>query len=143
MHGMRLLLRIDGDSTCSVPPQWTDAVEPDPEIILGKRRAVARVADLIELADLIARLLSERSRVGNRKDNYAANVRTKMSQTPFSSARNGSYCAHILGRRSDKSLDSKIESGVCENTKEQTKERCRPSQGAAIRKRKRSSGRAR
>ena len=55
-YGTRLLLRVDDESVCSVPPQWTDAVAPDPEVVLGEKRAVARVVDLVELAQLVARL---------------------------------------------------------------------------------------
>jgi hypothetical protein len=54
--GRRLLLRIDGDAVCSVPPQWTDLVGPDPEIVMGRQRALLRVADLVELARLVDRL---------------------------------------------------------------------------------------
>jgi len=39
-YGMTLLLEIEDGSVCSVPPQWTDLVAPDPEIVLGERRAL-------------------------------------------------------------------------------------------------------
>jgi Family of unknown function (DUF5372) len=52
-YGRRLLLRIDEVAVCSVPPQWTDLVRPDPEIVLGEGRAIFRVADLLELARLV------------------------------------------------------------------------------------------
>jgi hypothetical protein len=55
-YGMRLLLRVDDGSVCSVPPQWTDLVAPDPEIVLGGQRALFRVVDLLELARLVDRL---------------------------------------------------------------------------------------
>jgi hypothetical protein len=55
-YGMRLLLELDDASVCSVPPQWTDVVAPDPEIVIGGQRALFRVADLLELAGLVARL---------------------------------------------------------------------------------------
>jgi hypothetical protein len=55
-YGRRLLLQVDGETVCSVPPQWTDLVAPDPEVVLGKERALFRVADLVELARLVARL---------------------------------------------------------------------------------------
>jgi len=55
-YGMRLLLQIDETSVCSVAPQWTDLVVPDPEVVLGEGRALLRVADLVELARLVARL---------------------------------------------------------------------------------------
>jgi hypothetical protein len=60
--GRRLLLRVDGEIICSVPPQWTDLVGPDPEIVMGKQRALFRVADLIELARLVDRLGGRESR---------------------------------------------------------------------------------
>jgi hypothetical protein len=55
-YGTRLLLRVDDQSVCSVPPQWTDVVAPDPEIVMGEQRALFRVADLLELARLVERL---------------------------------------------------------------------------------------
>ena len=48
-YGRRFLLRVDGITVCSVPPQWTDLVAPDPEIVIGEDRALFRVADLLEL----------------------------------------------------------------------------------------------
>jgi Family of unknown function (DUF5372) len=53
---MTLLLQIDDGSVCSVPPQWTDVVAPDPEVVLGEHRALFRVVDLLELAGLVDRL---------------------------------------------------------------------------------------
>jgi hypothetical protein len=55
-YGMRLLVRVDAETTCSVPPQWTDLAALDPEIVLGEKRALFRVADLLELESLVARL---------------------------------------------------------------------------------------
>lgn len=55
-YGMRLLLQIDNHSVCSVPPQWTDVVAPDPDIVLGGQRALFRVMDLLDLAGLVDRL---------------------------------------------------------------------------------------
>jgi hypothetical protein len=55
-YGKRLLLQVDEETVCSVPRQWTDLVMPDPEVVLGKERALFRVADLVELARLVARL---------------------------------------------------------------------------------------
>ena len=52
----RLLLQIDEESVCTVPPQWTDVVAPDPEIVIGEQRALFRVVDLLELAGLVDRL---------------------------------------------------------------------------------------
>lgn len=53
---MTLLLQVDDKSVCSVPPQWTDVVAPDPEIVMGEQRALFRVVDLLELARLVDRL---------------------------------------------------------------------------------------
>lgn len=55
-YGTTLLLETDNGAACSVLPQWTDAVAPDPEIVLGGERALFRVADLLELAGLVDRL---------------------------------------------------------------------------------------
>src|SRR5208282_6896090 len=51
--GKRLLLRVDDGTVCSVPPQWTDLVAPDPEVIMAQGRALFRVQDLLELANLV------------------------------------------------------------------------------------------
>jgi hypothetical protein len=51
---------VDEDHVCSVPRQWTDVVAPDPEVVLGKGRALLRVGDLLELADLVSRLVEQR-----------------------------------------------------------------------------------
>jgi hypothetical protein len=65
-YGMTLLLGTDDGSVCSVPPQWTDLVVRDPEIVLGEQRALFRVVDLLDLACLVDRLsrrdLPEKSR---------------------------------------------------------------------------------
>ena len=55
-YGTRLLLEADDGPVCSVPPQWTDVVAPDPETVLGGQRALFRLADLLELAGLVDRL---------------------------------------------------------------------------------------
>jgi uncharacterized protein DUF5372 len=55
-YGRRLLLRVDEVTVCSIPPQWTDLVAPDPEIVIGEQRALFRVADLLELAQLVEQL---------------------------------------------------------------------------------------
>jgi len=55
-YGRRLLLRVDDVTICSVPPQWTDLVAPDPEIVIGEYRALLRVADLLELERLVDQL---------------------------------------------------------------------------------------
>jgi hypothetical protein len=55
-YGRRLLLQVDDVTVRSVPPQWTDLVAPDPEIVIGEHRAVCRVADLLALAQLVDQL---------------------------------------------------------------------------------------
>ena len=55
-YGRRLLLQAGDATICSVLPQWTDLAAPEPEIVLGKHRALFRVADLLELAQLVDRL---------------------------------------------------------------------------------------
>lgn len=70
-YGTRLLLQVDDEQTCSIPPQWTDVEMADPEIILGAGRTPLRLRDLLELADVVERLAAERS----RKSKYAATVR--------------------------------------------------------------------
>jgi hypothetical protein len=54
------LLRVDDRTVCSVPPQWTDSVAPDPEVVMGQGRALFRILDLLELASLVTRLSRER-----------------------------------------------------------------------------------
>jgi Family of unknown function (DUF5372) len=77
-YGKRLLLRVDEDRVCSAPPQWTDLVAPDPEVVIGEGRSLLlRFTDLVELAELVSRLVEER-RTGQRKGNNAADVK----QTP-------------------------------------------------------------
>jgi uncharacterized protein DUF5372 len=75
-----LLLRVDDRTICSVPPQWTDAVPPDPEIVIGQDRALFRVADLLGLANLVAHLCQERSCDASTgcKGNFAVNVKQLM-----------------------------------------------------------------
>jgi hypothetical protein len=55
-YGKRLFLQVDDETVCSVPLQWTDLAAADPEIVMGQGRALLRVADLVELARLVARL---------------------------------------------------------------------------------------
>ena len=55
-EGKGLLLQVDERTVCCVPAQWTELAAPDPEIVMGRRRALLRVADLLELAGLVERL---------------------------------------------------------------------------------------
>ena len=59
-YGKRLLLQIDERTVCAVPPQWTDLASPDVEIMLDEKRALFRMADLLELAGLVERLARSR-----------------------------------------------------------------------------------
>ena len=74
-YGKRLLLQVDEEQICSIPPQWTDVGTSDPEVILGQGRTPLRLSDLLELADMVERMAAERSR-SSRKSNYAADVIT-------------------------------------------------------------------
>jgi hypothetical protein len=73
-YGTRLLLRVDNDRVCSVPRHWTDAVALDPEVMMGKGRGVLRVPDLLELAELVTRLVGQERRPQARKEKDAAYV---------------------------------------------------------------------
>lgn len=59
-EGKRLLLRVDDCTICSVPPQWTDVAAPDPEVLIGRSRALFRVVDLMGLARLVEQLSARR-----------------------------------------------------------------------------------
>ena len=61
LYGRRLLLQKDDGTICSVPQQWTDLVALAPEIVIGKDRALFRVADLLELARLVEQFSGGRS----------------------------------------------------------------------------------
>ncbi len=54
--GKRLLLQIDDETVCSLPPQWTDLVPIDPEVEFGKASALFRVSDLFDLEKIVIRL---------------------------------------------------------------------------------------
>jgi hypothetical protein len=66
-YGERLLLQVDGATVWSVPPQWTDLVGPDPEVVMGRGRALLRAVDLMELASLVKRLSDRGSLASCRK----------------------------------------------------------------------------
>lgn len=52
----RVFFHDEQGTLVSLPAEWTDAVEPDPFVVLANGRADFRVADLVRLADLVARL---------------------------------------------------------------------------------------
>ena len=60
-YGTRLLLRAVDETVWSVPRRWTDVVAADPEVVIGEYCALFRIADLLELARLVARLGSRKS----------------------------------------------------------------------------------
>jgi len=66
-YGKRVLLQVDDQTVCSVPPRWTDLVAPDADIVMGNDRAFLRVVDVIELARLVARLGSGNSPRGSER----------------------------------------------------------------------------
>ena len=112
-YGARLLLRTDDDRVCSVPPQWTDVVTPDPEIVLSEGRSPFRVADLVELADLVSRLVGQERQGVRGKANDAACVRS----IPPQGADLGASCSAYFGlvvRHVDEGrpLDTGTEGGV-------------------------------
>ena len=79
-YGMTLLLETEDGSLCSVPPQWTDLVAPDPELVMGEQRALFRVVDLLELARLVDWLMQGDTPGGRIicKVNCAANVKENL-----------------------------------------------------------------
>jgi len=65
-YGTTLLLQSGDGAVFSVRPQWTDVVAPDPEMVMGRQRALFRVADLLELARLLDRLCGRDVAEGRR-----------------------------------------------------------------------------
>jgi hypothetical protein len=57
-------------------------VAPDPEVVMAQGRALFRVQDLLELANLVTRLSGEKGCDASMrcKDNFAANVKELMPQ---------------------------------------------------------------
>ena len=75
-YGERLLLEADAGRVWSVPVRWTDLGSADPEVVMGGGRLLLRMADWVDLADLVEDLLgrtADRAR-GVRKGDYAATV---------------------------------------------------------------------
>jgi len=54
-------VRGPGGDVVSLPAGWTDAVAPDPFVVVAAGRAPFRTADLLAAADLVARLRGRRS----------------------------------------------------------------------------------
>ena len=55
-------MHVDEATVCAVPPQWTDVVAPDPEIVIGAHQALFRMGDLLELARLVEQLSKRETR---------------------------------------------------------------------------------
>ncbi len=83
--GIRLLLRFDDGRICAVPSQWTDAMPPDPEVVMGAGRALCTVADLLELACFVATLMGAARNIEpiECKDNIAATVKRITPRSPW------------------------------------------------------------
>jgi hypothetical protein len=142
-YGTRLVLRVDDETVCSVPPQWTDAVGPDPEIALGERRAIARVADLLVLAELVERLVRLQGRPPARKGKDVASVKQTSPLGPMS---NEKYAANKRckdatagGRKGDRGCNG----GVIVVTKRRSEVGCQNEAIAKTRKQRPSSRTAR
>ncbi len=111
-YGARLLLCTDDGGVCSVPPQWTDVVAPDPEIVLSEGRSPFRVADLMELAELVSRLVGRERRGVKSKANDAASVRPIPPHGADADARMSAIDAFNVAGSADDPLDTRRESGV-------------------------------
>jgi hypothetical protein len=75
-YGERLLLQADGGEIWSVPGRWTDLASPDPEVAMGNGDLLLRIADWMQLAELVEDL--QRGTAARpckeRKEDYAAFV---------------------------------------------------------------------
>ena len=111
-YGTRLLLRIDEDQVLSVPRQWTDVVAPDPEVVIGDGRSLLRVPDLLELADLVSRLVGQERQTGVRKDIDAATVNLTVPQVREGLSRNTPMARGQSERREARELDKDRIGGV-------------------------------
>jgi hypothetical protein len=100
-YGTRLLLRLDGDRVCSVPREWTDVIAPDPDLVVGERRALLRLSDLLGLAELVARLV-EQERPGARKAKDAATVKVSSPHSSSKTQREAKECKPTIRRRKSK-----------------------------------------
>lgn len=77
LQGDRLLLQTDDGAIWPLPPQWTDLVSIDPEVVVSNGRALLLVSNLMDLASMVEHLccrLATRPRA-ECKDNYAAHVK--------------------------------------------------------------------
>jgi hypothetical protein len=55
----RVCFRDEDGELKSLPAAWTDAVEPDPFLVVAEGRSPFRLEDLLALADMVARLRAQ------------------------------------------------------------------------------------
>ncbi len=81
-YGERVLLQDVEGGVWSVPPQWTDLANEDPEIVMGGGQALLRSVDVLALVELVARLSGRAARSGDGICNvdYAAIVKPNTPQ---------------------------------------------------------------
>ncbi|MDW9664837.1 hypothetical protein GOB74_30815 [Sinorhizobium meliloti] len=53
------MLQNEDATVWSVPPQWTDLVNLDPEVVMSNGRSLLRMVALMKLATLVERLSSK------------------------------------------------------------------------------------
>ncbi|MGN7754560.1 DUF5372 family protein, partial [Sinorhizobium sp. 22678] len=78
LQGDRLLLQTEDGAIWPLPPQWTDLVSIDPEVVASNGRALLLVSNLMELASMVEHLCGRLA--AECKDNYAASVNQIMPQ---------------------------------------------------------------
>ena len=61
----RVFFRVPGGDVVSLPAAWTDAVLPDPFLIVAEGRVPFRTADLLAAAELVGRLKSGPGEAGS------------------------------------------------------------------------------
>jgi hypothetical protein len=110
------------DQVFSVPRQWTDVVAPDAEVVIGEGRSLLRVADLLELADLVSRLVGQGRQTGVRKDIDAAAVKEPVPPISERVRRRSTASARLPATSHRvRKLDRDLKSGVVIITTEEAK----------------------
>ncbi|HEX9358870.1 MAG TPA: DUF5372 family protein [Streptosporangiaceae bacterium] len=61
----RAFFRVPGGGVVSLPAAWTDAVAPDPFVVVAGGRVPFRTADLLAAAELVSRLKSGPGETGS------------------------------------------------------------------------------
>ena len=77
-YGMRLLLQIDDHSVCSVPPQWTDVVAPDPQVVITV--LIEQLPLLIKTRAAYEEAMRASAEIRKILDAEEQNLRTLMTQ---------------------------------------------------------------